>query len=309
MKDEEKKLSIFGKLSQGLAKTRKNLMEKIEETIMTAGIDDDMMEELLEVLISSDISNNTSEKIINLLKDDIRKLGINDKGMILRQIKHIISKLLDKGESHKLSSKTPLVILMIGVNGAGKTTSIAKIAVHLKKEGKTVLLAAADTFRAAAIEQLEVWGSRSGVNVIKHKEGSDPSAVIFDAISAAKARGIDVLIVDTAGRLQNKKNLMSELEKMYKVIEREYPEAEKETLLVLDACTGKNAISQAKEFSNTTDVTGIVLTKLDGTAKGGIVITIADEFEIPVKYIGVGEGLEDLQEFNPKTFAEALFEK
>ncbi|MEI8216245.1 MAG: signal recognition particle-docking protein FtsY [Eubacteriales bacterium] len=308
MKDEEKKLSIFGKLSQGLAKTRKNLMEKIEETIMTAGIDDDMMEELLEVLISSDISNNTSEKIISLLKDDIRKLGINDKGMILRQIKHIIAKLLDKGESHKLSSKTPLVILMIGVNGAGKTTSIAKIAVHLKKEGKTVLLAAADTFRAAAIEQLEVWGSRSGVNVIKHKEGSDPSAVIFDAISAAKARGIDVLIVDTAGRLQNKKNLMSELEKMYKVIEREYPEAEKETLLVLDACTGKNAISQAKEFSNTTDVTGIVLTKLDGTAKGGIVITIADEFEIPVKYIGVGEGLDDLQEFNPKTFAEALFE-
>ena len=308
MKDEEKNLSIFGKLSQGLAKTRKNLMEKIEETIMTAGIDDDMMEELLEVLISSDISNNTSEKIISLLKDDIRKLGINDKGMILRQIKHIIAKLLDKGESHKLSSKTPLVILMIGVNGAGKTTSIAKIAVHLKKEGKTVLLAAADTFRAAAIEQLEVWGSRSGVNVIKHKEGSDPSAVIFDAISAAKARGIDVLIVDTAGRLQNKKNLMSELEKMYKVIEREYPEAEKETLLVLDACTGKNAISQAKEFSNTTDVTGIVLTKLDGTAKGGIVITIADEFEIPVKYIGVGEGLDDLQEFNPKTFAEALFE-
>jgi fused signal recognition particle receptor len=198
---------------------------------------------------------------------------------------------------------------MIGVNGAGKTTSIAKIAVHLKKEGRTVLLAAADTFRAAAIEQLEVWGTRSGVNVIKHKEGSDPSAVIFDAISASKARGIDVLIVDTAGRLQNKKNLMQELEKMYKVIEREFPEADKETLLVLDACTGKNAVSQAKEFSVSTDVTGIVLTKLDGTAKGGIIITIADEFKIPVKYIGVGEGIDDLQEFNPVTFAEALFEK
>jgi fused signal recognition particle receptor len=306
---DEKKVSIFGKLSQGLAKTRKNLMDKIEETIMTSGIDDEMLEELLEVLISSDISLNTSEKIIGLLKDDIRRMGINDKSLILIQIKYIISKLLDKGQAHKISQKSPLVILMIGVNGAGKTTSIAKIAVHLKKEGRTVLLAAADTFRAAAIEQLEVWGTRSGVNVIKHKEGSDPSAVIFDAISATKARGIDVLIVDTAGRLQNKKNLMQELEKMYKVIEREFPEADKETLLVLDACTGKNAVSQAKEFSVSTDVTGIVLTKLDGTAKGGIIITIADEFKIPVKYIGVGEGIDDLQEFNPVTFAEALFEK
>jgi fused signal recognition particle receptor len=306
---EEKKISIFGKLSQGLAKTRKNLMEKIEETIMTSGIDEQMLEELLEVLISSDISINTAEKIIGLLKDDIRRMGINDKSLILVQIKHIISKLLDKGQAHKISQKSPLVILMIGVNGAGKTTSIAKIAVHLKKEGRTVLLAAADTFRAAAIEQLEIWGTRSGVNVIKHKEGSDPSAVIFDAISASKARGIDVLIVDTAGRLQNKKNLMQELEKMYKVIEREYPEADKETLLVLDACTGKNAVSQAKEFSVSTDVTGIVLTKLDGTAKGGIIITIADEFKIPVKFIGIGEGIDDLQEFNAKTFAEALFEK
>lgn len=306
---DEKKISIFGKLSQGLAKTRKNLMDKIEETIMTSGIDAQMLEELLEVLISSDISVNTAEKIIGLLRDDIRRMGINDKSLILVQIKYIISKLLDKGQAHKLSEKTPLVILMIGVNGAGKTTSIAKIAVHLKKEGRTVLLAAADTFRAAAIEQLEIWGTRSGVNVIKHKEGSDPSAVIFDAISASKARGIDVLIVDTAGRLQNKKNLMQELGKMYKVIEREYPEADMETLLVLDACTGKNAVSQAKEFSVSTNVTGIVLTKLDGTAKGGIIITIADEFKIPVKYIGVGEGIDDLQEFNAKTFTEALFEK
>lgn len=306
---DENKISIFGKLSQGLAKTRKNLMDKIEETIMTSGIDDEMLEELLEVLISSDISLNTAEKIIGLLKDDIRRMGINDKSLILVQIKYIISKLLDKGQAHKISQKSPLVILMIGVNGAGKTTSIAKIAVHLKKEGRTVLLAAADTFRAAAIEQLEVWGTRSGVNVIKHKEGSDPSAVIFDAISASKARGIDVLIVDTAGRLQNKKNLMQELEKMYKVIEREFPEADKETLLVLDACTGKNAVSQAKEFSVSTDVTGIVLTKLDGTAKGGIIITIADEFKIPVKYIGVGEGIDDLQEFNPVSFTEALFNK
>ena len=305
---EEKKLSFFGKLTQGLAKTRNGLMGKIEETIMATGINDEMLEELLDVLISADISVDTSEKIINLLRDDIKRMGITEKQTIIRQIKFIVSKILNKQENHKLSDKSPLVVLMIGVNGAGKTTSIAKIAAQCKKDGKTVLLAAADTFRAAAIEQLEVWAERSGVNVIKHKEGSDPSAVIFDAISAAKARGIDVLIVDTAGRLQNKKNLMSELEKMYKVIDREYPEAEKETLLVLDACTGKNAISQAREFSKIADVTGIVLTKLDGTAKGGIIITIADEFDMPVKYIGIGEGIDDLQQFDPVTFAEALFE-
>ena len=203
----------------------------------------------------------------------------------------------------------PLVILMIGVNGSGKTTSIAKIAHMLKEDGKKVMLAAADTFRAAAIEQLEIWGDRVGVPVIRHQEGADPSAVIFDAIKAAQARNTDVLICDTAGRLQNKKNLMQELEKMNKVIDREFPEAARETLLVLDAATGKNAVSQAKEFGSVAELTGIVLTKLDGTAKGGIVITLADEFDVPVKFIGVGEGMDDLQEFDPAMFADALFSK
>jgi fused signal recognition particle receptor len=224
------------------------------------------------------------------------------------QIKNIISELMDKGEAHKLSDKSPLIILVVGVNGSGKTTSIAKIAYRLQKEGKSVLFAAADTFRAAASEQLQIWGERLGVGVIKHKEGADPAAVIFDAVHAAKARETDVLICDTAGRLQNKKNLMAELEKMYRVIEREYPEAERECLLVLDAATGKNAVSQAKEFSQVAQITGIVLTKLDGTAKGGIVITIADMFDIPVKFIGAGEGMEDLEPFDAAEFAASLFE-
>jgi fused signal recognition particle receptor len=224
------------------------------------------------------------------------------------QIKSIVEGLINKGEDQKLCDKTPLIILMIGVNGVGKTTSIAKITHRLQAEGKTVLLAAADTFRAAAAEQLQVRGQRLGVGVIRHQEGADPSAVIFDGIQAAKARGVDVLICDTAGRLHNKKNLMTELEKMRKVIDREWPEAERETLLVLDAATGKNAVSQAKEFGEIAPLTGIVLTKLDGTAKGGIVITIADEFDIPVKFIGVGEGMDDLKEFDAKEFAGGLFE-
>ena len=220
----------------------------------------------------------------------------------------IIADTINKGEAQKLSSESPLVILMIGINGGGKTTSIGKLAYKLKKEGRTVMLAAADTFRAAAGEQLQIWGDRVGVNVIRHAEGADPSAVIYDAIQSAKAKNMDVLICDTAGRLQNKKNLMDELAKMNKVIGREWPEAARENLLVLDATTGKNAVSQVSEFGEAANITGIVLTKLDGTAKGGIVLTIADEFNMPVKFVGLGEGIEDLEEFDPQDFAKGIFE-
>lgn len=294
----QKKKGFFGRLQ-----------EKIEDVIfMRPEIDEEMLEELEEVLITSDIGMDTTEKIISRLREDIKKMNIRDPEGVKTRIKEIIAELIDKGEEHLLSEETPLVLLMVGVNGAGKTTTIAKLAHQLQEQGKSVLIAAADTFRAAASEQLEVWGERLGVNVIKHQEGADPSAVIFDAIQSAKAREIDVLICDTAGRLQNKRNLMSELEKMNKVIDREYPEAAKEVLLILDAATGKNAISQAKEFDETAKITGIVLTKLDGTAKGGIVITIADEFSMPVKFIGVGEGMDDLKPFDPQEFAEEIFE-
>ena len=285
------------------------LQEKIEDVIfMRPEIDENMLDELEEVLITSDIGMETTMKITGRLREDIKKMNIRDPEGVKAQIKNIVKELIDKGEDHQLSDAAPLIILVIGVNGGGKTTSIAKIANRCRKEGKSVLLAAADTFRAAAGEQLEVWGNRIGVGVIRHQEGADPSAVIFDAIQSAKARKIDVLICDTAGRLQTKKNLMSELEKMNKIIEREYPEASRETLLVLDAATGKNAVSQAKEFGEITDITGIILTKLDGTAKGGIAITISDEFRMPVKFIGVGEGMDDLKEFDPAEFAEAIFE-
>ena len=222
-------------------------------------------------------------------------------------MQEVIAKLVDKGERNKLSSESPLIIMMIGINGGGKTTSIGKIAHRCVQEGRTVMLAAADTFRAAAAEQLQQWGERVGVRVIRHEEGTDPSAVIYDSIQSAKAAGTDVLICDTAGRLQNKKNLMNELEKMNRIISREYPEAHRETLLVLDATTGKNAISQAQEFSEIADLTGLVLTKLDGTARGGIAITVTDQFDIPIKFIGMGEGIEDLLEFNPAEFAEGIF--
>ncbi|MGI6728173.1 MAG: signal recognition particle-docking protein FtsY [Anaerovoracaceae bacterium] len=295
---ERKKKSFFGRLQ-----------EKIEDVIlMRPEIDEEMMEDLEEALITSDIGMDTTINIINQLREDIKKQKLREPEMVKERIRTIIREILDKGEEHKLSENTPLIILLVGVNGSGKTTSIAKIAYRCQQEGKSVLMAAADTFRAAASEQLEIWGNRLGVNVIKHKEGADPSAVIFDAIQAAKAKGIDVLICDTAGRLQNKKNLMTELEKMYKVINREYPEADKEALLVIDATTGKNAVSQAKEFGEVAQITGIVLTKLDGTAKGGIIVTIADMFSIPVKYIGIGEGMEDLEPFDAERFVEGLFE-
>lgn len=293
---EKPKKSFFGKLS-----------EKISEVFLGRTVDEELLEELEEVLITSDIGMDTTMKIIGQLREDVRKQGLTTEQQVKDRIASIVQELIDKGENHQISEETPLVMLMIGVNGGGKTTSIGKLANKFKQEGKTVLLAAADTFRAAAGEQLELWGERVGVNVISHHEGADPSAVIFDAIQSAKAKNVDILICDTAGRIQTKKNLMVELEKMNKIIGREYPEAARETLLVLDATTGKNAVSQAKEFGEIADITGIVLTKLDGTAKGGIVITIADEFDMPVKFIGIGEGMNDLKEFDPAEFAGGLF--
>ena len=270
--------------------------------------DEKMIDELEEALIMSDLGIDTTLRITERLRDDIRHERLADADAVKVKIASIVAEMLDKGDRLALCSDIPLVIMMIGVNGVGKTTTIAKLAHMLKKEGKSVLLVAADTFRAAAAEQLSIWGDRVGVPVIKHREGADPAAVIFDGLSAAKARNIDVVICDTAGRLHNKKNLMNELSKMNKVIDREFPGAARETLLVLDATTGKNAVSQAKEFSEVADLTGIVLTKLDGTAKGGIVVTIADEFDLPVKFIGLGEGLDDLKVFSPQDFADSIFE-
>ena len=292
----KEKKSFFGRLS-----------ERITDTIMLRGqVDEDMMDELEEVLITSDIGMDTTMKIMEQLRDAVKKEHLSQSEEVTKALQRIMT-VVDKGEAQKLCEETPLVILMIGINGGGKTTSIGKLAHKLKQEGKTIMLAAADTFRAAAAEQLVIWGERNGVNVIRHQEGADPSAVIFDAIQSAKAKNIDVLICDTAGRLQNKKNLMNELEKMNKVITREYPEARRETLLVLDATTGKNAVSQAQEFSQVADITGIVLTKLDGTAKGGIAVTIADAFDMPIKFIGIGEGIDDLAAFDPEQFIGGIF--
>ena len=291
------KKSFFGRMSQRIS----------DALLGRTSIDEDFLEELEEILITSDIGMDTTERIVDMLREEVRDNNLTKPEVIKIRLEKIIASLINKNEDHALKKEYPLVILMIGINGGGKTTSIGKIAHKLKEDGKTVMLAAADTFRAAAAEQLDIWGKRIGVNVIKHKEGADPSAVIYDAIQSAKAKNIDVLICDTAGRLQNKKNLMDELNKMNKIIGREYPEAARENLLVLDATTGKNAISQVKEFGEAADITGIILTKLDGTAKGGIVVTVADEFDMPVKFIGVGEGIDDLKEFDPMEFAKGIF--
>ncbi|MBP3758367.1 MAG: signal recognition particle-docking protein FtsY [Firmicutes bacterium] len=287
-----------------------NLGARIHDTIFAKmEVDENVMDELEEILITSDIGMETTMKIMDKIRDKISTDYIVKPENVRKALSNIILECVDKGDRQLLSDKTPLVVLMIGINGGGKTTTIGKLAHRLKGQGKTVMLAAADTFRAAASEQLSIWGERNGIPVIKHQEGADPSAVIFDAIQSAKARGTDVLICDTAGRLQNKKNLMNELEKMNKVISREWPEAERETLLILDATTGKNAISQAQEFGNVAAITGIVITKLDGTAKGGIAITIADEFDMPIKFIGTGEGIEDLEAFEPAEFIGGLFDE
>lgn len=292
------KKGFFGRMS-----------ERINDALMmNPTIDEDFFDELEEILITSDIGMETTMKVVETLRSEVKANNMTKPGVIKIRLGKIIADTINKGEAQKLSDESPLVILMIGINGGGKTTSIGKLAYKLKKEGKTVMLAAADTFRAAASEQLEIWGDRVGVNVIRHAEGADPSAVIYDAIQSAKAKNMDVLICDTAGRLQNKKNLMDELAKMNKVIGREWPEAARENLLVLDATTGKNAVSQVEEFGEAADITGIVLTKLDGTAKGGIVLTIADEFDMPVKFVGLGERIEDLEEFDPEDFAKGIFE-
>ena len=284
--------------------------EKITNVIVgNPNLDEDFLDELEESLIISDIGIDTTEKIMEQLRERVNARYITKPEEVQKALESVIADLVDKGERNRLCAENPMIILMIGINGGGKTTSIGKIANLCQKSGRSVMLAAADTFRAAAAEQLQQWGERIGVRVIRHEEGTDPSAVIYDSIQAAKAAGTDVLICDTAGRLQNKKNLMKELEKMNRIIDREYPEAHRETLLVLDSTTGKNAVSQAQEFSEIAEITGLVLTKLDGTARGGIAITVTDQFDIPIKYIGVGEGIDDLLEFNPTQFAEEIFDE
>jgi fused signal recognition particle receptor len=301
-------MGFFDKLKQGLKKTKDALFGKVHDLFISMRkVDEDLLEELEEILITSDVGVETTEKIIAKLRRRIQENRITESEDAYNALKDVISEMIDDGEPLDLSTK-PAVVLVIGVNGVGKTTSIAKIAYYLKGQGKKVMLAAADTFRAAAIDQLGIWADRIGVDMIKHDEGSDPASVVYDAAAAAKARGADVLIIDTAGRLHNKKNLMDELAKINRVVGKELPDAARETLLVLDATTGQNAVIQAKEFSNTADITGLVLTKLDGTAKGGIVISVKDELGIPVKFIGVGEKADDMQPFVAADFINALFE-
>lgn len=297
---------LFDKLKDGLSKTRDGLTDKINEALKLAiTIDEDLYEELEEILITSDIGMDTTVELIERLRSKIRKEKINDPAEVTPALKEVIKEMLleDTKEEEEADKK---VMLIIGVNGVGKTTSIGKLAAKNKEEGKKVLLAAADTFRAAAIDQLEIWSKRANVDIVKQQEGSDPAAVVFDAIEATKARDVDLLICDTAGRLHNKKNLMNELEKINRIIDRELSSYKKETLLVLDGTTGQNAVIQAKQFMEVCPIDGIILTKLDGTAKGGVVLSIKQTLEIPVKYIGVGEGIEDLQEFNAEEFAEVL---
>ena len=303
-------MGFFDKLKNGLTKTRESIAKQVNNVFSVfVKVDDELFENLEEALIMADIGVETSTYIIEKLRDNVKHKHITDGNLVKEELKSIISEILSTLDTTVDTSTTPSVILVIGVNGVGKTTSIGKIASHYKSMGKKVLLAAADTFRAAAIDQLDIWAQRSGCDIIKHQENSDPAAVVFDACTAAKARGADILICDTAGRLHNKKNLMAELAKINRVIERELPDSARETLLVLDATTGQNAISQAKLFSEAADITGIILTKLDGTAKGGIVISIAKEQNVPVKFVGVGEGIDDLQEFNSNDFAKAIFEE
>ena len=300
---------LFNNLKSGLTKTRNALTDKINEALnLAVSIDDDLYEELEEILIMADIGMDTTMEIIEKLKDKIRKEKINDVELVRPALKSVIAEMMKAGsENENDTNAEKEVILVIGVNGVGKTTSIGKLAAMNKAEVKKVLLAAADTFRAGAIDQLVVWSERAKVDIVKHGEGSDPAAVVFDAINASKSRGVDLLICDTAGRLHNKKNLMDELGKINRIIDRELSDAHKETLLVLDGTTGQNAVIQAKQFMEVCPIDGIILTKLDGTAKGGVVISIKNTLNIPVKYIGVGEGIDDLQAFDPESFVEALF--
>lgn len=302
-------MGFFDKLKNGLTKTRESIAKQVNNVFSVfVKVDDELFENLEEALIMADIGVETSTYIIEKLRDNVKHKHITDGNLVKEELKSIISEILSTLDTTVNTSTTPSVILVIGVNGVGKTTSIGKIASHYKSMGKKVLLAAADTFRAAAIDQLDIWAQRSGCDIIKHQENSDPAAVVFDACTAAKARGADILICDTAGRLHNKKNLMDELNKISRVIERELPDASKEILLVLDATTGQNAVNQAKDFKEAAGITGIVLTKLDGTAKGGVVLAINNELDVPVKFVGVGEKIEDLQPFDADAFAAGLFD-
>ncbi len=300
-------MGFFDKLKQGLSKTSGSISEKVNSVFKFASsIDSDFYEELEEALIMADMGAYTAGYIIDELKKCVKENKLKETEEVRKELANVIKDILCQKDAKMNLETTPSVVLVIGVNGVGKTTSIGKLAAHYKSMGKNVLLAAADTFRAAAIDQIDVWAKRSGCDIIKHQENSDPASVVFDACKAAKARGCDLLICDTAGRLHNKKNLMDELEKINRVIERELPGSSKEVLLVLDATTGQNALSQAKLFSEVADITGLVLTKLDGTAKGGVIVPIMLEQNIPVKFVGVGEGIDDLQEFEPYDFARAL---
>ena len=301
-------MGFFSKIKAGLAKTRSQLADNISSVIKSfTKIDEDLFEELEEILVLSDIGCVTAQQICDELRARVKKDGIKEPDEIRRLLKNVIAEMI-AGDSSLLLNTKPSVILVIGVNGVGKTTTIGKLAARLKAEGKNVVLGAADTFRAAAIEQLEVWGQRAGVHIVKGVEGSDPAAVVFDTIASAKAKGADVIICDTAGRLHNKKNLMDELAKINRIIDRELEGADKETLLVLDATTGQNAVSQAREFKNVADISGIVLTKLDGTARGGVVLAIKNELQIPVKFVGVGEGIDDLMPFSAEEFSSGIIE-
>ena len=302
-------MGYFKKLNKGLKKTRDNMSGAINAALYGKNeIDDEFYDELEEILVMADVGVNTSAEIVEKLRDAVFKKNVRKAKDVKDEIKNIVADMLSGGETIDMVT-IPSVILVIGVNGVGKTTSIGKMAAMFKEEGKKVILGAADTFRAAAIDQLEIWADRAGVDIVKHKEGADPAAVVFDTISAGKARNADIIICDTAGRLHNKKNLMDELAKIYRVIDRQLPYADREIFLVLDATTGQNAVNQAKEFKDVAEITGIILTKLDGTAKGGVVLAIKNDLKVPVKFIGVGEGIDDLRPFDPKAFAEGLFEE
>ena len=302
-------MGFFSKIGQGLKKTRDSLMNSVSSVLKGfTRIDDELFEELEEILVMGDVGANTASRICAQLRDEVKQQGVTDPMEIRSLMRKIVADMLEGGQELTLNTK-PSVILVIGVNGVGKTTTIGKMAANFKAQGRKVILGAADTFRAAAIEQLEVWADRAGVDIVKHGQGADPAAVVFDTVSAAKARGADIVICDTAGRLHNKKNLMDELAKIGRVIDRELPDADKEILLVVDATTGQNAVNQAREFKSAAGITGIVLTKLDGTARGGVVLAIREDLQVPVKFVGVGEGIDDLQPFDPTAFAAGLFEE
>ncbi|MEE1246299.1 MAG: signal recognition particle-docking protein FtsY [Acutalibacteraceae bacterium] len=301
-------LNIFKKFNFGLKKTRDNISGKIDEVISeNEDITDQLYDDLEEILIMGDVGMNTSAEICEKLREYVSKHHLKKSSQVKGAIKEIVSEMLEGGEDMGLITM-PSIILVIGVNGVGKTTTIGKMAAMYKAQGKKVILGAADTFRAAAIDQLEEWANRAGVEIVKHHEGADPAAVVYDTIQAGIARDADIIICDTAGRLHNKKNLMDELAKIYRIIDKELPYNDRESLLVLDATTGQNAVNQARDFKNVCEITGIVLTKLDGTAKGGVVLAIKNDLKVPVKFVGVGEKIDDLQPFNPKAFADGLFD-